>query len=217
MEKLFNKINTNSDMETKDIISTETITPLEALGKLRNGNNRFIQNLSINRDYLEQVKVTAGGQKPFAAVLGCIDSRAPAEIIFDMGIGDIFNVRIAGNILNEDILGSLEFATRIAGAKLVVILGHTSCGAVKGALDKAKLGHLTGLVQKLEAAVTQVNSQFDDRPASDKIDLIAERNVEMVCEELLNRSEVLAELNTAGAIKIVGAIYDVNTGKVRFK
>jgi len=195
----------------------EIKTPIEALNRLMEGNSRFVQNMSINRDYLGQVKATSGGQNPFAAILGCIDSRAPAEIIFDQGIGDIFNVRIAGNILNEDIIGSLEFATRIAGAQLIVVLGHTSCGAVKGALEKAELGYLTGLVRKLDPAVKDVSEHHHDASPEDQIDLVAEKNVEIVCEELLERSEVLSQLNESGKIKIVGAVYDVKTGKVRFK
>jgi len=205
-------------MEIADIVTPEIITPTEALNRLEVGNGRFIQNMSVNRNYLEQVKLTSAGQNPFAAILGCIDSRAPAEIIFDQGIGDIFNVRIAGNILNDDIIGSLEFATQIAGAKLIVVLGHTSCGAVKGALDNAKLGHLTGLVKKLEPAVNEVhNHHHNNISASEKVNLVAEKNVELVSKELLKRSHVLKGLFETEDINIIGAIYDVETGKVRFK
>jgi len=205
-------------MSTNNVMTQKQITPAEALERLKEGNERFTRNMSINRDYLEQVKLTSGGQNPFAAILGCIDSRAPAEIIFDQGIGDIFNVRIAGNILNDDILGSLEFATKVAGAKLVVVLGHTSCGAVKGAIDKAELGKLTGLVKKLDPAVQIASEQLEDSASdAEKVDFVAEKNVEIVAKELIEQSQVLAELTSSGDIKIVGAVYDVKTGQVRFK
>lgn len=192
-------------------------TPDDALELLKEGNTRFTNNVSRNQDYLEQVKLTAGGQKPFAAILGCIDSRAPAEIIFDRGIGDIFNVRIAGNIVNDDIIGSLEFATKLAGSKLIVVLGHTSCGAVKGALGKAELGKLTGLVQKLDPAVQLASSEAEGASEDEMVDLVADKNVELMTKELTSQSPVLAELVDSGEIKIVGAVYDVGTGKVDFK
>lgn len=195
----------------------QTITHIKALNRLKEGNERFTNNTSIHQDYLSQVKATSGGQNPFAAILGCIDSRVPAEIIFDQGIGDIFNVRIAGNILNDDIIGSLEFATQIAGAQLIVVLGHTSCGAVKGALEKAELGHLTGLVQKLHPAVEAVLKQNGAADLNSQIDLVVDKNVELVTKELIKRSEVLASLVDSGKISIVGAIYDVRTGEVKFK
>jgi len=188
------------------------MTPDEALELLKSGNRRFLEKKLNQRDLLEQVARTGSGQHPFAVVLGCIDSRVPPELIFDQGIGDILSVRVAGNIVNEDILGSLEFATKVAGAKLVLVLGHTNCGAVKGAKDQVELGHLTALVKKIQPAVSAVRDVSDDP----EVDQIAEINVKLSIEDIKSKSLNLFKLEEQGEIIIIGAMYDVNTGHVKF-
>ncbi len=191
-------------------------TPETALQYLKEGNARFVQDKKANRDLLEQVRTTSKGQFPFAVVLGCIDSRVPAELVFDQGIGDIFNVRIAGNIVNSDILGSLEFACKVAGARLILVLGHTRCGAVNGAISGAGLGNLTGLLQKIGPAIDRVKrtslSPDDDRFANE----VVSQNVREVADEVLARSDILAEMEAAGEIAVARAVYAVETGEVTF-
>lgn len=194
------------------------ITPQQAVDLLQQGNQRFIQNLRFNRNFLQQMNETAEGQYPFATILSCIDSRTPAELIFDQGLGDIFSVRIAGNIVNDDILGSMEFACKVAGSKLIVVLGHTSCGAIKGACDKAELGHLTGLLQKIEPAISEETSTQSDREGSNVafVDRVARLNVKISMNEIMERSLVLKNLIEDGQVGLVGGLYDVATGEVAF-
>ncbi len=190
------------------------VTPDAALKRLQEGNARFVAGETIHCDLRQQVRETATGQAPFAAVVGCIDSRVPPELVFDQRIGDIFAARVAGNIVNDDILGSLEFATQLAGAKLIVVLGHSECGAVKGAVDDAKLGHLTGLLAQIRPALAGV--QYRGVPSSkDKalVQRVAERNVHDTVKKLA-RAPVLAGQVGEGRLLIVGAMHDVATGKI---
>jgi MFS superfamily sulfate permease-like transporter/carbonic anhydrase len=201
--------------DSRDAETLDALSPGEALELLSAGNARFVQGSLTARPYREQIEATASGQFPFAAVLGCIDSRVPVETVFDQGIGDIFTARVAGNVVNEDLLGSLEFACRLAGSKVVLVLGHTSCGAVKGAIGKARLGHLTGLVEKIEPAIEWVGqSMSDDDPGF--ADLVAEAHVGLVLESIRTNSEVLGAMEREGEIELVGAMYDVGSGHVRF-
>ena len=196
------------------------ISPQKALKFLKEGNLRFQNNLKVNRNLIEQVNDTSGGQFPFATILSCIDSRVSAELVFDQGLGDIFSVRIAGNFVNEDILGSMEFACKLAGTKLIVVLGHTSCGAVKGACDNAKMGNLTKLLEKITPAVNAVTEPKDISLRNSKnlefVDTVSEKNVLLTIERVYNESPILTEMEKNGEIKIVGAMYDVNTGTVNF-
>ncbi len=204
---------------TQNAASQAAITPFQAIEMLKEGNARFTSNASEKRDFQTQVAATAGGQYPFAAVVSCIDSRIPTEIIFDQGIGDIFNARIAGNFVNEDILGSLEFACKVAGAKAIVVMGHTSCGAIKGACDKAELGNLTQMLEKITPAVDAVETaEGTDRSSANAVfvDAVAAKNVELTLAKIRENSSVLNEMLEAGEIEITGAMYDVASGKVSF-
>jgi carbonic anhydrase len=196
------------------------ITPEKALNLLKEGNARFQNNNPANRDLLGQVADTSKGQYPFATILSCIDSRVSSEIIFDQGIGDIFSARVAGNFVNEDILGSMEFACKLAGTKIVVVLGHTACGAVKGACDDAKLGNLTALINKIKPAVEAVkeptNSSLRNSSNIDFVNTVAAKNVYMTIDNIRKQSPVLKEMEDEGAIKIVGAMYDIHDGSVVF-
>lgn len=200
--------------------SQSTMTPDKSLDFLKEGNQRFQQNLKANRNLLEQVNDTSEGQFPFATVLSCIDSRVSAELVFDQGLGDIFSVRIAGNFVNEDILGSMEFASKLAGTKLIVVLGHTSCGAIKGACDHVELGNLTKLIQKITPAVNSVTSPEDESLRISKnlefVDAVSKKNVELTIERIHAESPILTEMEKNGEIKIIGAMYDINTGAVEF-
>ncbi|QJP34525.1 carbonic anhydrase [Nonlabens sp. Ci31] len=200
--------------------SQATMTPEKALQFLTEGNERFQNNLKANRNLLQQINDTRDGQFPFATILSCIDSRVSAELVFDQGLGDIFSVRIAGNFVNEDILGSMEFACKLAGTKLVVVLGHTSCGAIKGACDHARLGNLTKLIEKIEPAVYAVNEPQEEALRNSKnlefVDAVSVKNVELTIERIRKESPVLKELEEDGDIKIVGAMYDIATGAVEF-
>jgi len=191
----------------------------DAIQLLKDGNQRFLDKSGISRSFDKQIDLTATGQYPFAAIVSCIDSRIPTEIVFDQGIGDIFNARIAGNFVNEDILGSLEFACKLAGSKLIVIMGHTSCGAVKGACDHAKLGNLTGMLEKIEPALAKVDTaEGVDRSSKnlDFVNQVAVENVRLTIEMLKDKSPVLNEMIVAEEISVVGAMYDVKSGKVTF-
>ncbi len=202
--------------QTKD--SQQQITPEIALGMLQEGNQRFVQKNQKERDLMVQVDQTSTGQFPFATVLGCIDSRVSPELVFDQGVGDIFGIRIAGNIANEDILGSMEFATQVAGTKLVVVLGHTKCGAVTGACNGVELGNLTGLLDKIKPAIDAETEVTENRDGSnpDFVQSVSVKNVHLTVEGIRRRSEVLRSLETDGKIRIVGGMYDVKTGKVDF-
>ncbi len=197
-----------------------TMNPEKALKFLQEGNGRFMNNLKANRNLLEQVNDTSEGQFPFATILSCIDSRVSAELVFDQGLGDIFSIRIAGNFVNEDILGSMEFASKLAGTKLIVVLGHTSCGAIKGACDHARMGNLTALINKIEPAVAAVPEPKDESLRNSKnldfVDAVSEKNVLITIENIRERSKILAEMEEKGEIKIVGAMYNISTGGVDF-
>ena len=196
------------------------MTPERALLSLKEGNDRFQNRKREERNLIEQVKDTSKGQFPFATVLSCIDSRVSAELIFDQGIGDIFSIRIAGNFVNIDILGSMEFACKLAGTRLIVVLGHTSCGAVKGACDDAKLGNLTFMLEKIKPAVdsTTLPTDINVRNSSNIsfVNDVAVKNVELNIQNILNSSEVISEMVSNGEVKIIGAMYDVSSGAVSF-
>ena len=196
------------------------MTPDTALQALKDGNQRFVNKQGAERDLMTQVSQTASGQYPFATILGCIDSRVSAELVFDQGVGDIFSARVAGNFVNEDILGSMEFACKLAGTKLVLVLGHTACGAVKGACDHARLGNLTALINKIEPAVDAVAEPQDESQRNsgniDFVNAVAKKNVEMTISDIREKSEVLADMEKAGEIKIIGGMYDIATGVVDF-
>lgn len=195
-----------------------SITPRKALEILKNGNNRFVSNLQEHRNLLEQVNDTRDGQWPFATILSCIDSRTSAELIFDQGLGDIFSVRIAGNIVNTDILGSMEFACKVAGSKLIVVLGHSKCGAVKGACDHVEMGNLTELLSKIQPAVYQEKETVDNRNASNSVfvENVAEINVKRNVKNIIERSFILEQMIENGEIGIVGAMHNIETGEVTF-
>ena len=203
---------------TKD--TQNQMTPISALKALEEGNTRFVNGTQAQRDLMKQVEQTSKGQYPFATVLSCIDSRVSSEHIFDQGMGDIFSVRIAGNFVNEDILGSMEFACKLAGTKLVVVLGHTACGAVKGACDHARLGNLTALINKIEPAVEAVTEPQDESLRTsaniDFVNEVAKKNVLMTIDNIRSSSEVLKDMEDAGAIQIIGGMYDIKTGQVNF-
>jgi carbonic anhydrase len=197
-----------------------TMTPQKSLQYLKEGNQRFQNNLKANRNLLEQVNDTSDGQFPFATILSCIDSRVSAELVFDQGLGDIFSVRIAGNFVNEDILGSMEFASKLAGTKLIVVLGHTSCGAVKGACDDAKLGNLTAMLSKIKPAVNAIEEPKDVSLRNSKnlefVDKVSNMNVKLTIDRIHAESPILSEMEKNGDIMIIGAMYDINTGEVTF-
>lgn len=197
-----------------------TMTPDKALNFLKEGNERFQNNLKANRNLLQQVNATAEGQFPFATILSCIDSRVSAELVFDQGLGDVFSIRIAGNFVNEDILGSMEFASKLAGTKVIVVLGHSSCGAIKGACDHARLGNLTALIKKIEPAVDAVEKPLEAELRNSSnlefVDAVSKKNVEMTLVNIRERSEIIKEMEDNAEIKIIGAMYDIATGVVEF-
>ena len=198
---------------TKDEL--KTIKPEQALKMLKDGNLRFLDNQGKDHAYLSQVDATTEGQQPFAVVLGCIDSRVPPEVIFDLGIGDIFSIRIAGNFVNGDILGSMEFAAKVVSSKHFLVLGHTSCGAVQGAYQDVELGNLTGLLEKIKPAVETVRDRSEQGKELD-INEIAKENVLLTIKEIKSRSPILKEMVENGEIGLSGGMYDVGTGKVTF-
>ena len=207
-------------MKTHTKETQASLTPEKAIEFLKEGNKRFQNNLKANRNLLNQVNETRDGQFPFATILSCIDSRVSAELVFDQGLGDIFSIRIAGNFSNVDILGSMEFACRIAGTKLIVVLGHTSCGAIKGACDNAKLGNLTSLISKIKPAVEAVQEPKDEGLRNSKnlnfVNEVAEKNVLLTIENIRKNSEVLLDMEDMDEIKIVGAMYNISDGSVTF-
>lgn len=195
-----------------------SITLRKALDILKTGNKRFVSNLQAHRDLLEQVNDTRDGQWPFATILSCIDSRTSAELIFDQGLGDIFSVRIAGNIVNTDILGSMEFACKVAGSKLIVVLGHTKCGAIKGACDHVEMGNLTELLSKIQPSVYAETETQDNRSASNPkfVENVSEINVRRNVNNIIERSFILEQMIENGEIGIVGAMHNIETGEVTF-
>jgi len=194
------------------------ISPAMALDILKEGNKRFINNMKVNRNLLQQANETSGGQHPFAVILSCIDSRTSAELIFDQGLGDIFSVRIAGNIINEDILGSMEFGCKVAGSKIIVVLGHTKCGAVKGACDHIEMGNLTALLNKLQPAVYNEKSVTENRTSSNEefVEKVSTINVKRAVHAIMERSPILKEMIEKGECGIIGGTHNITTGEVIF-
>src|ERR1044072_5247364 len=205
-------------MRTHNKETQSSLTPDKALAILKEGNDRFVNNLKANRNLLQQVNETSTGQFPFATILSCIDSRTSAELIFDQGLGDVFSIRVAGNILNEDILGSMEFATKIAGTKIIVVLGHTKCGAIAGACNHVELGNLTTLLNKIQPAIDHETTTKENRNGSNDefVKNVTALNVTLTIERIRKESPVVVELEKEGKIKIIGGMYEVETGKVTF-
>lgn len=205
-------------MRTQSKETQNNLTPDLAIKILKDGNERFVNNLKANRNLLQQVNETSAGQFPFATILSCIDSRTSAELIFDQGLGDIFSVRIAGNILNDDILGSMEFGTKVVGTKLIMVLGHTKCGAIVGACNHVEMGHLTTLLNKIQPAIYNEKQTKDNRTGSNPefVQNVAELNVQLTIERIRRESPIIASLEKEGKIKIIGGMYDVENGKVTF-
>jgi carbonic anhydrase len=198
--------------------SQAALSPEDALAKLRAGNVRFVAGHSQSRNFPAEVRATASGQYPFAVILSCLDSRQPIEIVFDQGIGDVFSARVAGNVLNDDILGSMEFACKVSGAKLIAVVGHSNCGAIKGAVDHVQIGRLTGLLDRIQPAVAEVanNGQLRTAKNDEFVQKAAEANVRLVTQQIRERSPILREMLEAGKIGLVGGMYDLSTGEVRF-
>src|SRR5690606_29664842 len=196
-------------MRLHNIEDQKSITPSLALSFLKEGNQRFVNNLKANRNLLEQVNETKNSQFPFAGILSCIDSRTSAELIFDQGLGDIFSVRVAGNVISEDVIGSMEFACKLANSKLIVVLGHSKCGAITGACKETKLGYLTNLLNKVSPSIAYVKEHYaeTDLTSIEGINLVASRHVEYTIGEILNKSQVLSEMYENGEVGIVGAFY----------
>ena len=205
-------------MKTLTKKDQDAITPEIALALLKEGNVRFTKNLKANRNLLQQANETSDGQHPFAIVLSCIDSRTSAEIIFDQGLGDIFSVRIAGNIINEDILGSMEFACKVAGSKIIVVLGHTKCGAIKGACDHVEMGNLTALLSKIRPAIDAEESVSENRNSSNDsfVEKVTRINVNRTMNGIVERSPILKEMVAKNEIKIIGGVHDLMSGEVTF-
>ena len=205
-------------MRTHSKETQAQLNPDLALEILKEGNDRFVKNLKANRNLLQQVNETAQGQFPFATILSCIDSRTSAELIFDQGLGDIFSIRIAGNILNEDILGSMEFATKVVGTKIIIVLGHTKCGAIVGACNNVELGNLTALLHKVKPAIALEKDTTENRTGSNVrfVDNVTTNNVIHTIERIRRESPIILDLENTGAIKIVGGIYNVDSGIVNF-
>jgi carbonic anhydrase len=193
------------------------ITPAEALQRLKDGNDRFVTGRSLRRDFPGEVRESASGQFPFAAIVSCIDSRVSPELVFDQGLGEIFSARVAGNIVNDDILGSLEFATRVAGAKLILVVGHSACGAVKGAISKVELGHLTGLLGNIEPSVRATAAKAgggEDEKNAAFVDDVARENVRRMVWHMTEKSPILRDLVSSGALKVVGGFQNLSSGRV---
>jgi carbonic anhydrase len=198
--------------------SQAAMTPQQALDELRAGNERFVSNHPLSRNLAADIKTTASGQYPFAVVLSCLDSRQPIEIVLDQGVGDIFSARVAGNVLNDDILGSMEFACKASGAKLIAVIGHSNCGAIKGAVDNVQLGNLTGLLTKIKPAIDVVPGDVQPRTSKNLtfVDDVSEANVKLVMQEIRERSPILREMLDKGEIGLVGGMYDLSTGRIQF-
>lgn len=196
----------------------QALTPQQALDLLKEGNARFVAGKTLNCDRHKQVSATSYGQHPFAAIVSCMDSRVPASLVFDQGIGDVFNTRIAGNFVNDDMIGSLEFACAVAGSKLIMVLGHTECGAIKGACDDVVMGNLTQTLANIKPAVAAVIGFESDRTSANAafVQAVTEKNVELTLDRIRRRSPILANMEQKGEIMITGALYDVHSGKVRF-
>ncbi|HSA86326.1 MAG TPA: carbonic anhydrase family protein [Nitrospira sp.] len=195
----------------------DRLSPIDVINMMKDGNERFRRGLRVNRDFLREQRERAAGQFPAAVILSCIDSRAPAELIMDLGIGDVFNARVAGNVANPDILGSLEFACHVAGAKVALVLGHSSCGAIMGAIDGVELGQLTGLLGRIKPAVAETSYDGPRRSSNATfVERVARTNVERTIGAIRTESVILCELERKGAIAIAGAMYDLKTATVSF-
>ena len=205
-------------MHTQTKASQEKLTPKKVLSILKAGNSRFVKNLKEQRNLKEQVTETSGGQYPYAVVLSCIDSRVPVELVFDQGIGDIFSTRVAGNIVNEDVLGSIEYSCKVAGSKVILVLGHTKCGAVTAACKGVELGNITALLSKIQPAVANVRKsrKIKAEMSANDIEETSIVNVKMSIARIKKESPILAKMAKKGEIDIVGGIYSVKTGKVTF-
>ena len=203
-------------MRTQTKAIQENLTAKDAHRILVEGNKRFVENVKAQRNLKQQVLETSTGQYPFAAILSCIDSRVPAELVFDQGIGDIFSIRVAGNVVNEDVLGSMEYSCKVAGSKIVVVLGHTSCGAVTAACKHVELGNITALLSKIQPAVSEGEFKDSENITNDEVDDVAIKNIHHSIKEIREKSPILKELEDNGDIEIVGAIYSVSTGEVTF-
>jgi carbonic anhydrase len=203
-------------VQTKE--SQTAMTPQQALAELKAGNERFVAGKPLVRDLPEEVKATAAGQYPFAVVLSCLDSRQPIEIVLDQGVGDIFSARVAGNVLDDDILGSMEFACKVSGAKLIAVIGHSNCGAIKGAVDNVELGNLTGLLAKIKPAIDAVPAGVQPRTTKNDafVQVVSEENVKLVMRQIRERSPILREMLDQGQIELVGGRYDLATGTIEF-
>lgn len=202
-------------MRTQTKETQQNLTCKDAHRILVEGNKRFVQNMKVQRNLQEQVLATSHGQYPFAVVLSCIDSRVPAELVFDQGIGDIFSVRVAGNIVNVDVLGSMEFACKVAGSKIVVVLGHTKCGAVNAACNNVEMGNITAMLSKVQPAVDFIR-KGEKEMSDEAIEQVAIQNVKVSIDRIRKESPILHELESSGQIEVVGAVYDVCSGKVDF-
>jgi len=194
----------------------QSITPDKAIELLKEGNGRFLNNLKYNRNLLQQVNETTDEQHPFAVVISCMDSRTSSELIFDQGLGDIFSIRIAGNVINEDILGSTEFGCKVIGAKVVVVLGHNSCGAIRGAIDDVDLGHLHFITNKIQRCIPRIKSTNESISPADLVAMVTKENVIQGIHDLRSRSSILGEMEHSKKIKIVGGLYDVSSGVITF-
>lgn len=203
-------------MKTLNKESQNQITPKIAVELLKNGNERFVQNLKINRNLLQQMNETSESQHPFAVIISCMDSRTSAELIFDQGLGDIFSVRVAGNVINEDILGSTEFGCRAVGAKIVVVLGHTGCGAIKGAVNEVELGHLHFITNKIRRCIPTIKKLNPEINEEHLCEHVTKENVLQGITDIRTSSTILASLEREGNIKIIGGLYDISSGKVDF-
>lgn len=203
-------------MKTLSKEAQTKITPSDAIDLLRHGNERFIKNLKINRNLLQQVNETSESQHPFAVIISCMDSRTSAELVFDQGLGDIFSIRIAGNVINEDILGSAEFGCKVVGAKIVLVLGHTGCGAIKGAVNNVDLGHLHFITRKIQRCLPTINKSIPNGTVEDLCAHVTKENVLQGIKDLRTSSTILAAMEHNNEIKIVGGLYDVSTGEVAF-
>jgi carbonic anhydrase len=192
----------------------ENVTPFEVLAILKEGNQRFLNNEKIDRDFDKQRENLKSAQHPIAIILGCIDSRVPSELIFDLGLGDVFNVRVAGNILNDDVLGSLEFACKVVGAKLIVVMGHTDCGAIKAACNGVRMEHITSIMEKIDPVIQSINRK--ELPEEGFVEKVTHKNTIRVKAEITQRSVTLREMQSQGAIEIVNAVYCVESGIVTF-
>ncbi len=206
---------TGTEVQSK--ASQDALTPAQALEKLKAGNQRFASGQPMQRDLAAQRSATAAGQYPYAVILSCLDSRCSSEQVFDQGMGDIFNARVAGNVLNDDILGSMEFACKAAGAKLIAVVGHSKCGAVKGACNHVQLGNLTGLLDKIQPAVSStLTLPAGQKPTDAQVDAVAIANVKLVMKQIRERSPILADMVQQGQIGLVGGMYELDSGKVKF-